>query len=118
MGRINLTCSVCGERVYRACVLVTGETVGYDCRCAKTPVAIDYDNPFRNEGELRLNHVHDEQGKPLRVTSRRQLEEAQKKHNFNHVPTNMDKANWDSPKQQPVYTINDLYKRKFNRGYA
>lgn len=118
MAKLNLTCSACGERVYRARVLSNGDTVGYDCRCARTPVAVDYDNPFRSSGELVLDHIHTESGERLRVTSRRQLQEAESKHHFNHVATNMDKANWDSPKQQQTYTVNDLYKRKFSRGQA
>jgi hypothetical protein len=76
---------------------------------------VDFDNPFRNEGSLTLEHVHDSDGKPLRVTSMRQLEAAQNRLHFNHIPTNMDRANWDEPKQQRAYTVGDLYRRKFAR---
>lgn len=115
MSKLNLRCDQCGERVHRARVLLSGITLGYDCKCARNDAAaqVDYDNPFRTAGELNLNHIHDSKGQPLRVTSRRQLEAAQQEHNFVHVPTNMDRANWDSPKQQRVYRVGDHYKRKF-----
>jgi hypothetical protein len=45
----------------------------------------------------------------------RQLEAAQNRLHFNHIPTNMDRANWDRPKQQRAYTVGDLYRRKFAR---
>ena len=115
MAKLNLTCDQCGERVHRARVLLSGLTVGYDCKCTRVDAGmqVDFDNPFRTAGELRLSHIYGDDGKPLRVTSRRQLEEAQQKYHFNHIPTNMDRANWDSPKQQRVYNVGDRYRRKF-----
>lgn len=109
------TCDACKEITYRV-RFIGGQWLGLDCRCVREAVAVDMDNPFRSDGELVLSHVHDEQGKPLRVTSRRQLEEAQSKLHFNHVPSNMDKANWDRPKQQKFYTVRDLVEKRFNEG--
>lgn len=115
MAKINLTCDRCGERVYRARIIPsTGKRIGYDCACARPEVVVEADNPFRNDGELRLQHIHSEDGKPLRVTSRRQLEEAQQRYHFNHIPSGMDRANWDMPKQQRVYNVGDRYRRKFS----
>lgn len=112
-------CSKCGDIVYRARIdISTGERIGYDCGCVRRPVELDHDNPFRNDGELVLQHIADENGNPVRVTSRRQLQEAEQRYDFNHVPTNMSKGNWDSPKQQKFYTVGDLYERKFGRGQA
>lgn len=108
-------CEACSESVYRTRFQSsTGRWLGVDCKCAHGPqLMVDMDNPFRNEGELRLQHVHDDDGRPLRVTSMRQLEAAQSKYHFNHIPTNMDRGNWDSPKQQKFTTVSDRYKRRF-----
>lgn len=108
-------CEACFETVYRTRFQSsTGKWVGVDCGCAQCARQMaDMDNPFRNDGELQLQHVHGEDGKPLRVTSMRQLEAAQTKHHFNHIPTNMDRANWDTPKQQVFTTVSDRYKRRF-----
>jgi hypothetical protein len=115
--KIDLTCDDCGERVHRARVLTSGKTVGHDCRCARSVgVMVDADNPFRTSGELTLQHVHGEDGNPLRVTSMRELQAAENKYHFNHIPTNMDRSNWDTPKQQQVYQVGDRYRRKFAAG--
>lgn len=39
-------------------------------------------NPFEN---LTLHHIHDEQGKPVKVNSRRELEAAEKRYGFVHA---------------------------------
>lgn len=51
-------------------------------------------NPF---GDLVLEHVHDEQGKPVRVTSLRQLREAEKRYGFRSLVANSDEKNFDKP---------------------
>jgi len=107
-------CSGCGESVFRT-RFSGGKWLGVDCGCSRDAIIVDSDNPFRNNGELVLEHVHDSDGKPLRVTSIRQLEAAQNRLHFNHIPTNMDRANWDRPKQQRAYTVGDHYQRKFAR---
>jgi hypothetical protein len=104
-------CSKCDKPIITQ-RLIGDKFLGVECGCAFVRFMADADNPFRTAGELVLEHIH-EDGKPLRVTSRRQLEEAQKTHHFNHIPTNMDRANWDTPKQQRVWNVGDRYKRKF-----
>ena len=107
-------CGECGEMSYRLHYKPGSKKfLCEDCAGAAS-IMVDSDNPFRNNGELVLEHVH-EDGKPLRVTSMRQLEAAQNRLHFNHIPTNMDRANWDKPKQQQAYTVGDLYRRKFAR---
>ena len=110
---MSQTCGGCGESVFRT-RFSGGKWMGVDCGCSRDAIIVDSDNPFRNNGELVLEHVH-EDGKPLRVTSMRQLEAAQNRLHFNHIPTNMDRENWDRPKQQQAYTVGDLYRRKFAR---
>ena len=109
------TCAKCEKYVVTQ-RFMGGQFLGVECGCAFVRINADADNPFRVSGELVLEHIHGDDGKPLRVTSRRQLEEAQKKHHFNHVPSNMDRKNWDTPTQQRTYTVGDLYRRKFARG--
>lgn len=110
-------CGECGADVYRTRFKQTASKwVGVDCGCARGALQmVDMDNPFRNDGELVLQHVHGDDGKPLRVTSMRQLAAAQKEHHFNHIPSNMDRANWDTPKQQVFQSVSDRYKRRFAR---
>ena len=110
---MSQACGGCGESVFRT-RFSGGKWLGVDCGCSQVSLMVDTDNPFRNNGELVLEHVH-EDGKPLRVASMRQLEAAQNRLHFNHIPTNMDRANWDRPKQQQAYTVGDLYRRKFAR---
>jgi|HubBroStandDraft_1064217.scaffolds.fasta_scaffold319969_2 hypothetical protein len=108
-------CSKCGKTIITQ-RLIGKEFLGVECGCAFVKFMRDADNPFSTDGELVLDHIHtDEAGTKLRVTSRRQLEEAQKAYGFNHVPTNMDRNNWDQPKQQRTYTVSDHYQRKFAR---
>jgi len=111
---MSQACGGCGESVFRA-RFSGGKWLGVDCGCSRESIVVDADNPFRASGELVLEHVHDTDGKPLRVTSMRQLEAAQNRLHFNHIPSNMDRANWDRPKQQQAYTVGDLYRRKFAR---
>lgn len=112
-------CDACGKDNYRTTFVVgRKQWLGAECGCLHIGVIRDADNPFKTNGELVLEHIHGEDGKPLRVTSRRELEAAQKTHNFVHVPTNMDRSNWDRPAQQRQYTVGDLYRRKFLRGHA
>lgn len=107
-------CGQCNLPVFRT-RFSGGKWLGVDCGCSRETVIVDPDNPFSTAGELILEHIYDENGKPLRVTSRRQLEEAESRYHFNHIPTNMDRENWDKPKQQQAYTVGDHYQRKFAR---
>jgi hypothetical protein len=56
-------------------------------------------------GDLTLTHVTDEAGQPVRVTSLRQLREAEKRYHFSSVVANSDAANFDTP---PAHTSGDV----------
>ena len=51
-------------------------------------------NPY---SDLTLTHVHNERGEPVRVTSKRQLLEAEKRYHFKSVVANMNSENFDKP---------------------
>ena len=110
---MSQACGSCGVPVFRT-RFSAGKWLGVDCGCSRGTVIADPDNPFHNDGSLTLEHIYDERGEKVRVTSRRQLEEAESRFHFNHIPTNMDRANWDRPKQQQAYTVGDRYQRKFS----
>lgn len=112
-------CSSCGKDNYRVVFVAgTAQWLGAECGCLRTRILRDMDNPFSTAGELVLDHVHDGDGRPVRVTSLRELRIAESKFNFEHVASNNDRSNWDKPKQQPAYQVADHYQRKFPRGHA
>ncbi len=47
--------------------------------------------------DLTLDHVTGEDGRPVRVTSLRQLREAEKRYHFRSVVANSDEKNFDRP---------------------
>lgn len=62
-------------------------------------------NPF---SEMIIETVTGEDGKPLRITSRRQLHEAEKKYHFRSTVGHMDEANFDQIPRKPQKTISDV----------
>jgi transcription initiation factor TFIIIB Brf1 subunit/transcription initiation factor TFIIB len=108
-------CDRCGETVYRVKLLGNGQWVGEDCGCLRTKVVAETNNPF---SELTLEHCHDEYGKPIRVTSLRQLQAAENRYGFASVVANMDDANVNTPPQQKRMEVADMYQWKFNRRMA
>ncbi len=112
-------CESCGVDNYRVTYVASKKQwLGTECGCLRLQVLRDMDNPFATTGELVLQHVHDSEGRPVRVTSLRELRQAETKHNFEHVASNNDRANWDKPKQQPAYQVADHYVPKFPRGHV
>lgn len=107
-----MICDNCEKPIYRK--VFTGDRwLGVDCGCYRERRrAITAVNPF---ADFQLEHVHDETGKPLRVTSIRQLSEAEKRYDFASVILNQDHGNVDDAPQQRVMTVSDVYKRKFGR---
>ena len=57
--------------------------------------------------DLTLSHVAGEDGRPLRVTSLRQLREAEKKYKFRSWAANQDEKNFDKPPEAPSNRIAD-----------
>ena len=110
-------CSQCGQDNYRL-TFVGGKWLGTECGCIRLRILRDMDNPFATAGELTLQHVHDSEGRPVRVTSLRELRQAESKFGFEHVASNADRANWDKPRQSPAYNIGDNYRAKFPRGHV
>ena len=105
-------CESCGESCYRT-VWRSGRFIGVDCRCYSEKVQASTINPY---GDLTLDHVYGHDGKPIRVTSSRQLSRAEQDHNFISVVRNMDSANIDRAPQQRPMSVGDIYRRKFPRG--
>lgn len=65
------------------------------CRaCTRPRLRDSVANPYQN---LELEHVHDDAGQPLRVSSLRQLDQAQRQHHFQHWATSADSVNIDKP---------------------
>jgi hypothetical protein len=111
-------CGGCQKDNYRVVFVAgTGQWLGAECGCLRIQILRDMDNPFSTSGELKLDHVFDGAGNKVRVTSLRELRQAESKFNFEHVASNNDRANWDKPKQQPAYQVSDHYQPKFPRGY-
>lgn len=108
-------CDVCSREVYRT-TYIGGKWVGEDCGCRNPPMIHDCDSPFRDGATLTLDHIHNERGEKVVVSSIRQLREAEKRHGFVHHASNMSKRDWGNAPQQRRYTIADLYQRKFQRG--
>ncbi len=93
------TCITCGHTTQRYTSKLTarGEWI-YECRvCTHPPVLSGAVTPF---SELQLDHVHDEFGQPVRVTSLRQLREAEKRYHFRSCIANTDEENFDKPPKQ------------------
>jgi hypothetical protein len=61
-------------------------------------------NPFSN---LRLEHVHDELGRPVEVTSLQQLRAAEKRYGFRSLVSYSDEAGFDKPPQSKQPTIGE-----------
>ena len=106
-----MRCDSCQAVVYRQ-RLIGGSFKGVDCGCAgRERLRIDgAKNPF---GDLQLEHIHDEFGKPVRVTSSRQLAEAEKRYDFCHMARNYNESNMHDPPQQRVMSVTDFYRQKF-----
>jgi hypothetical protein len=106
-------CESCHEVVYRT-RFVRGRWLGLDCRCfADPPVEAGATNPY---ADLTIEHVYGDDNKPIRVTSARQLREAEKRFEFCSVVANMESRHFDDAPQQRVIRVEDVYKRKFRRG--
>lgn len=86
------------------------------CQCAEkhlghAPRTSSTANPF----EITFQHVNDEFGNPLKVSSIRQLEAAEKRLGFQSVVLNSDAQNFDDPPQQRKIEMRDLHNWKFSQ---
>lgn len=107
-----MTCDRCKALVYKT-RFVGGEFIGVDCGCvAADRVQRSCVNVY---GDLVLDHVHDESGNKVRITSSRQLAEAEVRFNFSSCVRNMEAKNFDAPPQARRQGIGETYQRKFSR---
>jgi hypothetical protein len=98
-----MTCDTCGKPVYRVKYFASSQNfVGVDCGCARERAVLSVNGSF---SDLTITHIHGDDGKPIRVTSLRQLREAEKKYNFVHRVANYDGENINIPEQQRVYNV-------------
>jgi hypothetical protein len=109
IGVPNL-CDNCGESVHRT-RFTGGKFIGIDCRCFREQQIKSAVNPF---SDLTLEHIHDESGNKVRVTSLRQLQEAEKRFNFASAVANFDESHVNYAPQQKVFSVADMYKSKFH----
>ncbi len=111
------TCDKCGVVVYQRILRMEppykGQWHGVDCGCMKRPreLADSTVNPY----DITLDHVYDEFGQKLHVSSIRELSAAETRLGFQHVVLNQDRQNWDDPPQQRSVTMSDIVKRKFSQ---
>lgn len=101
-------CSNCGQSTTRYTSKLLDGKFRDTCYVCENP----RHNLFSGHGanmfsDLTLTHVTDERGQPVRVTSRRQLHEAETRYKFRHHAANYDEANWDKPPQMPSGSIQD-----------
>ena len=108
------TCKQCGGTV-GVLRLVGDGFVGVDCGCASGGALRREagQNPY---GDLTLDHVSNERGEKVRVTSSRQLSAAEQRYGFASVVRNQNSENINRAPQQKVFTVGDVYKRKFAGG--
>jgi len=110
---MSQTCDACGTVVFRRRYMAEQKRwLGYDCGClAADWIPKSCANPF----DLTLDHVYDEFGQRLHVSSIRELSAAETRLGFQHVVLNQDRQNWDDPPQQRSVTMSDIVKRKFSQ---
>lgn len=92
-------CHTCGQTSTQYTTKFRGDKVLYYCKPCEHPVHSDLNLGKSLFGDLTLDHVMDEFGKPVRVTSRRQLLEAEKRYKFRSLIGHSDEANFDKPPQ-------------------
>lgn len=94
-------CNACGEDTEHYFMKQTLEGKFYvECKICNQPRhSAPCTNPY---SDLTLTHVHDDEGKPVRVTSKRQLLQAEKRYNFRSLVAHMNEENFDKPLTKPV----------------
>jgi len=108
-------CGTCNKEVVRQRFLPESQIwVGVDCGCARTIAMGSLANLW---SDLTLDHIHDERGQKVRVTSIHQLREAEQRYGFKHHLANQSSEHFDIPPTHRPQTVLDRYERKF-RGHA
>ena len=105
-------CDQCEKVVYRRKYMPKRKIwLGVDCGCVK---ADSVPRSCANPWDLTLDHVHDEFGQKLHVSSIRELSDAEKRLGFQHVVLNQDRQNWDDPPQQAPVDMAKIHNWKFS----
>jgi hypothetical protein len=95
-------CESCGIETPRYVTKFFSGRAHHTCHVCEHPRhSAPCTNPY---GNLVIEHVLTEENKPLRVTSKRQLLEAEKKYKFRSLVAHMNSENWDKPPQTPALT--------------
>lgn len=92
-------CNKCGHQTTSYTMRFRAGSIQYECHVCEHPPISDarVANPY---GDMVIDHVLDEEtGKPLRVTSSRQLREAEKRYHFRSLVAHTNEADFDKPPQ-------------------
>jgi len=109
--RSRETCSECSHETTHYSMKFRGARKIVTCHvCSNPRHSLTSGHGATMYDDLVLDHVSDELGNKVRVTSRRQLHEAEKRYNFKHHAANMDQKNWDKPPQPVSGNIQDNVK--------
>lgn len=100
-------CEECGVETMRSVTKFYATGPKTTCfRCEHPVHSSPAANPY---ADLTLEHVITEDGKPLHVTSKRQLLEAEKKYHFRSLVAHTDEANFDKPPQTEKRNLNQMF---------
>ena len=106
-----MICSRCGHDSSSFSVRFTARGPQRVCRHCTSPQARDsVVNPFAS---LVLDHVHDDQGRPVEVTSLRQLQQAERRYKFRSLVANEREADFNKP---PQHRQKDLFEATSESG--
>jgi|FreactTroBogLake_1042271.scaffolds.fasta_scaffold41506_2 hypothetical protein len=100
-----MTCDSCHQEADVYSRVLTRSGFKTRCRaCARPKVRPSCFNPF---SDLALDHVRTSDGRPVHVSSLRQLREVEKEHRCISLVGNMDEARFDDPPQHKPQTAFD-----------
>lgn len=97
---MSIKCDSCGEETSVYTVRFYNERLHQECKVCTQPRHSGYSSTVNPYSDLTLDHCLDDQNRPVRVTSRRQLEQAEKKYHFKSLVANQWEENFDKPPQQ------------------
>ena len=105
---MSILCDDCGHETSRYITKFFGSKVKTTCHVCEHPchAIAQCKNPYEN---LTIDHVIDDHtGKPLRVTSARQLREAEKRLHFRSLIGHTAEADFDKPPQGESRSIAEI----------
>lgn len=105
-------CEGCTQSVYRTIFnTAKKQWLGVECGCTRRARAqMSTGSMF----DITFDHVHDQFGNKVHVSSIRELERAEKTFGFQSVVLNKDAQNFDDAPQQPKVDVASLHKWKFS----